>query len=231
MTYEMVEFVLDKGEELYPKWRELVAEFDYPEENGFYLFEKDIQSGLNTTKEAAKLFKGKKTWLSAFSRFIDGIFFVPTHPLFKPSRRLFEYIDNSRWMSRTFIFLEHAGKGVTFDCLHCGDCSLVDTGYLCTTSQCPKGERLGPCGGSFHGWCEIYPGKRKCVWVRSYSRQKAYHEENNLGSYIIPPRDWDLWQTSSWINFYLGRDHTAKRLGVTPLPEKPAKTSKPAPLF
>jgi hypothetical protein len=23
-----------------------------------------------------------------------------------------------------------------------------------------------------------------------------------------------LWQTSSWLNFYMGRDHTAKRLGI-----------------
>jgi len=25
----------------------------------------------------------------------------------------------------------------------------------------------------------------------------------------------DFYRTSSWINFYLGRDHTAKRLGIS----------------
>ena len=223
LNYADVEFILDKGEELYPVWQELLPEFDYPQENGFYLYEKNRQNGLNTSTEAPRLFKGRKTALSAFSRFIDGIFFVPGHPLFKPSRRIFQTIDNIKWMHRAFTFSEHVGKGIAFDCLHCGDCSLVDTGYLCTTSQCPKGERLGPCGGSFHGWCEVYPGKRKCVWVRSYSRQKAYHEEDRLGAYIIPPRDWDMWQTSSWLNFYMGRDHTAKRLGVPAPPERQNK--------
>jgi len=32
-----------------------------------------------------------------------------------------------------------------------------------------------------------------------------------------------LWQTSSWLNFYMGRDHTAKRLGIKP-PQKEAQT-------
>jgi methylenetetrahydrofolate reductase (NADPH) len=220
MTYDAVEYIMDKGEELYPRWEEFLAGFDYPQENGFYLFEKNMKSGTNTAVPSARPLKGKKTLLSDFSRFIDGIFFVPKNPLFKFSQKVFHRIDRIDWMNRTFVFMEHAGKGVFFDCLHCGDCSLVDTSYLCTTSQCPKGERLGPCGGSFHGWCEVYPGKRKCVWVRSYSRLKSYHEEDSLGSYIIPPRDWQLWQTSSWINFYLGRDHTAKRMGVSPPAEK-----------
>lgn len=230
MTYEMVEYVMDKGEELYPRWQEFLTEFNYPQEDGFYLFEKDIKTGLNTSVKSGKTFKGRKTLLSAFSRTLDRIFFNPSNLLFKPAQKTFEGIDKFEWMNRTFVFLEHLGKGVFFDCLHCGDCSLVDTGYLCTTSQCPKGERLGPCGGSFHGWCEVYPNKRKCVWVRSYSRLKAYGETDTLGTYIIPPRDWQLWQTSSWINFYLGRDHTAKRLGVTPPPAKTAGTTgeKPA---
>jgi methylenetetrahydrofolate reductase (NADPH) len=52
--------------------------------------------------------------------------------------------------------------------------------------------------------------------VRAYDRLKAYHEEETLGAYTILPRNWALWQTSSWLNFYMGRDHTAKRLGVKP---------------
>ena len=224
LTYDMVEYILDKGEEMYPRWTELAQEFDYPQQNGFYMYQKDAGTGLNGQTPSERIFKGKRTWLSAMSRGLHNVFFDPAKPLFKPMRRIFQGIDNHKWMRDCFTFTEHQGKSVFFDCLHCGDCSLLDTGYLCTTSQCPKGQRVGPCGGSFEGWCEVYPHKRKCVWVRSYSRLKAYHEEASLGSYIIPPRNWDLWQTSSWINFYLGRDHTAKRLGVKP-PEN--KTPRP----
>ncbi len=226
MTYDMMEYILQKGEELYPKWPELVAEFDYPQPDGFYLYEKDVNTGLNSTRESGRPLKDRKNWLAGVSRFVHGAFFNPQHPFFKPSQKFFQMVDASNWTRKTFEFLEHQGKGVFFECLRCGDCSLFDTGYLCTTSQCPKGERLGPCGGSFQGWCEVYPGKRQCVWIRSYTRLKAYHEEDKLGTYIIPPRDWELWQTSSWINFYMGRDHTAKRLGISP-PVKKAKKTHP----
>jgi methylenetetrahydrofolate reductase (NADPH) len=216
MTYDNMEYILQKGEELYPNWPDFVVEFDYPQTNGFYLYEKDEKTRLNT-KAASKIpLKGKKTMLAGFSRVVHKVFFDPHHPLFKPTRRALQLVDGSDWMRKTFEFLEHQGKSVFFECMRCGDCSLFDTGYLCTTSQCPKGERLGPCGGSFQGWCEVYPGKRQCVWVRAYSRLKAYNEEDKLNTYVIPPRDWEMWQTSSWLNFYLGRDHTAKRLGIVP---------------
>jgi len=112
------------------------------------------------------------------------------------------------------MFLEHLNKSMLYDCLACGDCALVDTGYICPVSQCPKGERLGPCGGSLEGWCEVYPGERRCIWVRAYERLKAYGELDTLRTYTSPPRDWSLNRTSAWLNFYLGRDHTAKRLGL-----------------
>ena len=54
MTYDMVEYIMDKGEEFYPRWPELVAEFDYPQQDGFYLFEKDEKSGLNTSVESKR---------------------------------------------------------------------------------------------------------------------------------------------------------------------------------
>jgi methylenetetrahydrofolate reductase (NADPH) len=31
--------------------------------------------------------------------------------------------------------------------------------------RCPKSQRNGPCGGSTDGWCEVYPGKTRCIWV------------------------------------------------------------------
>jgi methylenetetrahydrofolate reductase (NADPH) len=40
-----------------------------------------------------------------------------------------------------------------------------ETGGLSPLGRCPKGQRNGPCGGTSDGWCEVYPGKTKCVWV------------------------------------------------------------------
>jgi len=38
VNYEMVEYVINKGEELAPKWQELVSEFDFPQKDGFLPF-------------------------------------------------------------------------------------------------------------------------------------------------------------------------------------------------
>jgi methylenetetrahydrofolate reductase (NADPH) len=108
--------------------------------------------------------------------------------------------------------------------MDCGDCALIDTAYICPMSQCPKGQRNGPCGGSYEGWCEVYPGEKYCIWVRAYGRLKKHNQEDNIGEYIAPPCDWELQHTSSWLNYYLGRDHTAKRLGIKPPQAKTQKT-------
>ena len=47
LPYESVEYIISKGNELAANWQDLVQEFDYPQENGFYYFEKDPQNGLN----------------------------------------------------------------------------------------------------------------------------------------------------------------------------------------
>jgi methylenetetrahydrofolate reductase (NADPH) len=62
----------------------------------------------------------------------------------------------------------------------------------------------------------VYPEEKLCIWVRAYLRLKAQHRENEIGETIVPPCDWDLWQTSSWVNYFLGRDHSSKRRGIAP---------------
>jgi methylenetetrahydrofolate reductase (NADPH) len=111
--------------------------------------------------------------------------------------------------------MEHMIKVPLFDCMNCGDCGLFDVAFLCPMSQCPKNQRNGPCGGSYEGFCEVYPD-RKCVWVKAYERLIGHKEEDSIGEYIVPPCNWELTGTSSWLNFYQGRDHSAKRLGIEP---------------
>jgi methylenetetrahydrofolate reductase (NADPH) len=130
-----------------------------------------------------------------------------------------EAIDGSG-IEDAFNRLEHIGKVITNECMHCGDCGLPDVAYLCPMSQCPKKQRNGPCGGSSDGWCEVYPGKRKCIYVRAYQRLKHFGEEDQLGAYLVPPPDHSLRRTSSWLNYFMGRDHTAKRIGLKPPEEK-----------
>ncbi|MBW1947464.1 MAG: methylenetetrahydrofolate reductase C-terminal domain-containing protein, partial [Deltaproteobacteria bacterium] len=99
-----------------------------------------------------------------------------------------------------------------YDCRRCGDCTLEEMGFLCPQSGCAKFLLNGPCGGSRDGWCEVWPGRQKCFYVRVYERLKSLGKQERLSGLPLPPRDWILYNTSSWLNFYLGRDHHKIRI-------------------
>jgi methylenetetrahydrofolate reductase (NADPH) len=214
LPFDGVEYIIDKGNELTSKWMDLLSEFDYPQENGFYYFERDVESGLNTATPARKSQPPVRPLLHRLSRAIHMLFFEPRSPLFKPIRRIMRSIDSSRPLYRILHFFERFSKTMLYSCKDCGDCALFDAAYLCPVSQCPKDQRNAPCGGSFHGWCEVYPEEKLCIWVKAYLRLKACSQEDEIGKHIIPPCDWELWQTSSWINYFLGRDHSSKQRGI-----------------
>ena len=41
-------------------------------------------------------------------------------------------------------------------------------------------------------------------------------EEGKIGDRVVPPCDWELWETPSWLNFCLGKDHIARRMDILP---------------
>jgi methylenetetrahydrofolate reductase (NADPH) len=221
LDYDAVATIVGRGEELAPNWHDLVPMFDYPQPNGWYYYQRDPETGLNRDEAVER---GERPGFQLgyrMLRTLGKVMFNDQGPLFRPMRFLAERIDGTR-LEHPVTRLEHITKVITNECLNCGDCALQDVAYLCVTSQCPKGERNGPCGGSFEGWCEVYPGVKQCIYVRAYQRLKRYHEEDSLGAYQVPAVNYDLLWTSSWLNFFLGRDHTAKRLGVPPYEGKEA---------
>jgi methylenetetrahydrofolate reductase (NADPH) len=231
VTCEMVEYIIDKGEELTPKWHELVSEFDFPQKDGFYLFKKDEKTGLNTEKLAPRNAKSTNPPIYIFSRMAHKTIFNKDSIIFKGFMFLAKSHDKGPKMKKAFAKFELINKVVLFNCMDCGDCALIDAAFICPMSQCPKGQRNGPCGGSYEGWCEVYPGEKQCIWVRAYNRLKKHLEDNSIGEYIVPPCNWELQHTSSWLNYYLGRDHTAQRLGIKPpeskVIEKPSTAKVP----
>ncbi len=216
LTYEMVEYIIEKGEELAKNWKELVADFDYPQTNGFYFFEGNSETGLDTEVAAKRIQKPKAPFIYWVSLGAHNAIFNPKSILFKMLHPFAQAIDETTTLKRFFGWNEYIVKAAMFNCMDCGDCALFDVAYLCPTSQCPKRQINGPCGGSYEGWCEVYPDEKKCIWVNTYERLRATHNEDEIGANIVPPLDWELWETSSWLNFYNGRDHNAKRLGVKP---------------
>jgi len=226
VSYNDVETVLGRGEELLPNWRDLVREFDFPQADGFYFFEKDAETGLNSSQPVDRSQDRPSSSLAYKAmKVVHHAAFEPKGILYKPMRALAAAVDGKS-LEFPYTKIEHLCKVVSNECESCGDCALFELAYLCPMSQCPKSQRNGPCGGSCDGYCEVYPkgghGEQECIYVRAYNRLKSHGAEEQLGSYTIPPLNYDFRWTSSWINFYLGRDHSAKRLGITP-PQKDRK--------
>lgn len=218
IAYEQVETIIRQGEDLVSQWPDLLRFFDYPLDRGFYFFEKDPVTGLNRetpTERQKRPLDSPVPYSYEVSRFFHALMFEPGKKLYGTSQKFFNKVRKTR-LENPLHKMEHLTKVLLFDCQDCGDCALIDTAYLCPMSQCPKKQRNGPCGGSFQGWCEVYPGKRQCIYVRAYARLKNHQEERQLENNIVPPCNWDLHQTSSWSNYYSGKDHTSQKQVTQP---------------
>lgn len=97
-------------------------------------------------------------------------------------------------------------KRILFNCQNCGDCRLAELGYLCPQSGCAKFLLNGPCGGSQDGWCEVYPKKKRCFYVRLFERLSDPEIKKLFAAGILPPRDWSKNHTSAWLHFFHGMD-------------------------
>ncbi|MBS3905655.1 MAG: methylenetetrahydrofolate reductase C-terminal domain-containing protein, partial [Syntrophaceae bacterium] len=185
-------------------------EFSFPQKNGFYIFEKDRNTGLNTEVPVNRPTRPRKSPGYAVMRFFHHLMFTPDAPLFRPAKWFFKKIEGTR-LEGPVTEWEYWIKFVSSRCRRCGDCTLLEVAFLCPHSQCPKYLFNGQCGGSLEGWCEVYPQKKKCIYVRAYNRLKSYGEEESLKDGYTPPRNWALDQTSSWVNYFLGRDHHCQK--------------------
>ncbi len=206
-SYDTVKTVIKEFDRIQQQWQDFLCEFDFSYPGGFYLYEKDSETGLNKDNFAEQAKPSLRAYVSMMiMKCLHFLLFDKTalhYPLLKGAAKL---IEKSRILTKLFFVIENISKKILFDCRKCGDCALSDMAYLCPESQCPKFLRNGPCGGSEKTYCEVRKD-RLCVWVRIYERYKAHHERDNLKDACIPPRNWALDGTSSWLNLYLDRDY------------------------
>ena len=101
-------------------------------------------------------------------------------------------------LERPVAAVEHAVKGVLFDCQMCGQCVLSETGMSCPMN-CPKQMRNGPCGGvRADGHCEVVPSMR-CVWVEAFEGSRRMRRGAEAIRAVRPAVDRRLAGTSSWL--------------------------------
>jgi hypothetical protein len=116
-------------------------------------------------------------------------------------------------VERVIVPVEDVGKKLMFNCQMCGQCILHYTGMTCPMN-CPKNLRNGPCGGvRMNGHCEVKPEMR-CVWVDAYERSQKMTVWGGEIRTEQPPVNWQLKNTSSWINLLKGVDRRLRKVNT-----------------
>jgi len=201
--------ILDVFEEQPQERQGYIQELDFSEGAAakFYYFQKNPQNNCNSNEAAPVALKHFPTLTYSFSYFIDWLVYVPQGPLFKLTGRFCHFCRTRKFWYGFLWLLEYISKRPLYGCTMCGDCTLYACGFLCYQAGCPKKMLNGPCGGSIDGYCEVFPEKKRCYWVKVYHNMKGVRQHITFTSPPIPARNRSLDRTSSWINFFTGRDH------------------------
>ncbi len=198
LNFSATAFMLDYLEEHSGNWQDFYQEIHFPVPKTWYM----EQNSPISQKRA-------RTHLSfKFNQLSHRIIFSPKSFLFPLVKKISLFADNHRKTGLLYTLFEHLIKKILFRCKMCGDCTLAESSFLCPQSGCPKKMTNGPCGGSINGFCEVYPKERLCFWVKVYRHEQKQLDPANLqASVLLPPKDWSLADSSSWLNYFSGRDH------------------------
>ncbi|MCP3955893.1 MAG: methylenetetrahydrofolate reductase, partial [Desulfobacterales bacterium] len=200
--------ILNRLEEIEDNWRDFVPDFDSPDPGVFYAYKEHM--GLNREEpqfgqQPPTLSIGEKLHYN-FLKTTHRAFFDFESSLAPLYKQICVQLDGSKMGALFARLLEDPVKYLLLRCRHCGDCGIQHVGFLCPESGCPKHTRNGACGGSREGHCEVNP-ERYCVWYRAHNRLASGGAQDEMYTGCVPPRMWELNETSSWINFHIGRDH------------------------
>jgi methylenetetrahydrofolate reductase (NADPH) len=207
--------IMSRMEALQDQWEQFLPEFDYPIPGGFDMFPKPVSGNSSSNgfgHRQASIPVAEKTHY-ALMKFIHDRFFNFGSTYARHMETLCRWIANTPWAEKLLAVIENPAKTILLNCRQCGDCGIQHLAFLCPESQCPKHTRNGACGGSHGGRCEVHPD-RNCVWVRTYRRMVYSDSCHELLSGCVPPRMWELDQTSAWLNFHLRRDHQSVSTGL-----------------
>ena len=210
LTHDTLGRILEESERIAPRWREFLEPRD-GESGRFYYFRPGAGAGLNSDTPAEVSPRRRRHPAYVLSYLVDYFAFGSWGPAFSLLVRVCRFCDRHPFWGKALWALEYLAKAPLYRCRMCGDCTLYACGFLCCESACPKRMVNGPCGGSAGGYCEVGPGKKRCIWVTAYERLKGTAERPSYTAPPIPPRDRALDGTCSWINFCLGRDHRTRR--------------------
>jgi methylenetetrahydrofolate reductase (NADPH) len=195
-------------------WKQFAREIRFSRPDEFFYYAENPATGLadTGTRDSGSHPSSKHVGpLYRLSKWSHDVMFTPGRTLANWGANLCQTAADPKQGPKGMRALEHLSKSILFQCKDCGDCSLPDIAFLCPESQCAKNQRNGPCGGTRdEGRCEV-DGYGDCIWLRAYERLKSEGKEKELLNHVPVVQNQGLRGTSAWANFWLGRDHAAKK--------------------
>ena len=224
LKFEDFEYIIKRSEEIAKDWRAYIPEFCYGQKHEFYCFPDDPELTFASDKLVPVKLPEKtaRSFDFKMARLFHRLVFTEGALGYRAATRIYQRRKRRKSEEICSYFFEKQIKRLLYDCQECGDCALFDLAYLCPMSNCAKFQRNGPCGGSRNGMCEA-DEEKNCVWTLVYDRLSSINSLDDLRKEYTPPGDWSLSGTSSWANFFLGRDHTSKKLKTMAETEKKSK--------
>lgn len=205
LSFADVRFILDTARELEASWDSYRTDVHFPVPGSWYYYQQSRPGTCGDRKTAHH--PGERYSKQKIHQLTHTMLFTPTNISSRLFGSLCRFCSRTRFRTALLRSFEKVIKDILFYCKMCGDCTLAESTYLCPQSGCPKKLLNGPCGGSRNMTCEVFP-ERYCFWVRVYKRLPPETTVDKLGSSAaMTPKNWALDQTSSWINYYLGKDH------------------------
>ena len=215
LKFDDFEYIIKRAEEIGDNWREFIPNFRYNQENEYYLFPDDpeLTFAEDKLRPVAASPRPRKTLHFQMGRLFHRVLFTEGTLGYRLAQVIYRFLEKRKLTGRFCHFCERQIKRLLFDCQECGDCALFDLFYVCPMSKCAKFQRNGPCGGSKDGKCEADEEKR-CAWTIIYERCAAIGKLDELRKNYVPPINCSLSKTSSWANFFMGRDHGGKKIAA-----------------
>jgi methylenetetrahydrofolate reductase (NADPH) len=216
-TAEDLDRILSVADSFAPDdWRVYAGDLIFPMTPDFYLFAEDANTGLaDPERESDELIAARKDTAvpegvgrPAISRLVHDAVFEEDGCLHRPMQKFFESVTTKHPKLNAIVEKqERVFKGLLYGCRDCGDCALAECQFMCPGANCRKNQRNGPCGGSRGPLCES--AEVPCLWYRAYHRAKQAGMLDDFLRRDLVTTDHSLSGTSSWANFFLGRDHNA----------------------
>lgn len=223
-NYADIEKILDLEKSFAPDdWKAFAKEISFSRPGEFFLFDQDKDTGLARADGSQRKWEmnpghrrsNKNVTLHyQLSKRFHSLMFERGEGLAPLGAKICQKAKDPGQGPAWLRGIEHVSKSVLFSCKDCGDCSLGETSFLCPESQCAKNQRNGPCGGTRDGKCEVFDFE--CIWARAYDRMQYEGKAANLLDHAPVIQNQGLRGTSSWANYWLGKDHSSKK----PTPDK-----------